>query len=138
MARRPLRAVDRFQGEIKGYDTVPSPLAVDRSEGTPIILWELRESALGIGLSVWRRVSTRCFARAAVATGQDVDDRYLPCDQLFRLVTFFALREAAFAGAGAQHAAASEATRWQSSGWPSQQSLTRNAITDRMPSTSER
>jgi hypothetical protein len=60
-------------------------------------------------------------------------------DQLLRLATaFFVFREPAFAGAVAQHAAASAATRLQSSGCPSQQSLTRKAITERMPSTSER
>lgn len=55
--------------------------------------------------------------------------------QILRLAAFFPAR--AF-GAGAQHAVASWATRLQSSGCPSQQSSTRNAITDRMPSTSER
>lgn len=57
--------------------------------------------------------------------------------QALRLTTFFSARE--FVGAGVQQAAAaSAATRLQSSGCPSQQSLTRKAITDRIPSTSER
>ena len=60
-----------------------------------------------------------------------------PRDQVLRLAAFFGERR--FADAGAQQAAAaSAATRLQSSGWPSQQSLTRNAINDRIPSTSER
>jgi len=49
---------------------------------------------------------------------------------------FLALR--ALTDAGVQHAAASAATRLQSSGWPLQQSSTRKAMTERMPSTSDR
>jgi hypothetical protein len=57
--------------------------------------------------------------------------------QALRLGAFFGARD--FVDAGAQQAAvASAATRLQSSGCPSQQSLTRKAITDRIPSTSER
>jgi hypothetical protein len=57
--------------------------------------------------------------------------------QLLRLAAvFLALR--ALTDAGVQHATASAATRLQSSGWPLQQSSTRKAMTERMPSTSDR
>lgn len=68
------------------------------------------------------------MAQETVGRSDALED-VLERPQFFRLAAFFGVL-----GSGAQQATASSATRLQSSGCPSQQSLTRNAITDRMPS----
>ena len=117
-----------------------------RKRPLPIfVLLTKGRSGGGRPVTLWPMKPTRCSGahsrlhgrrRSPRPSGPPVPTASTSCDQHLRLTAFFADR--VFAGAGAQHAAASAATRLQSSGCPSQQSLTRNAITDRIPSTSER